>query len=30
LFAEWAIAGGIDGKTRRQVATADRSGRGHA
>jgi len=30
LFAEWAIAGGIDGKTRRQVATVDSSGRGHA
>lgn len=30
LFAEWAIAGGIDGVTRRQVATVDRSGRGHA
>jgi catechol 2,3-dioxygenase-like lactoylglutathione lyase family enzyme len=30
LFAEWAIAGGIDGKTRRQVATQDQSGRGHA
>ncbi len=30
LFAEWAIAGGIDGKTRRQVATQDHSGRGHA
>lgn len=30
LFAEWAIAGGIDGKTRRQVAMQDRSGRGHA
>jgi catechol 2,3-dioxygenase-like lactoylglutathione lyase family enzyme len=29
LFAEWAIAGGIDGKTRRQVATQDHSGRGH-
>ena len=30
LFAEWAIAGGIDGLTRRQVAAVDRSGRGHA
>lgn len=30
LFAEWAIAGGIDGMTRRQVATRDQSGRGHA
>jgi catechol 2,3-dioxygenase-like lactoylglutathione lyase family enzyme len=30
LFAEWAIAGGIDGATRRQVATRDQSGRGHA
>jgi catechol 2,3-dioxygenase-like lactoylglutathione lyase family enzyme len=30
LFAEWAIAGGIDGKTRRQVASQDNSGRGHA
>ncbi len=30
LFAEWAIAGGIDGKTRRQVASRDDSGRGHA
>lgn len=30
LFAEWAIAGGIDGNTRRQVATQDKSGRGHA
>ncbi|MCK8783341.1 VOC family protein [Roseomonas sp. NAR14] len=30
LFAEWAIAGGIDGKTRRQVVTVDNSGRGHA
>jgi catechol 2,3-dioxygenase-like lactoylglutathione lyase family enzyme len=30
LFAEWAIAGGIDGNTRRQVAMQDKSGRGHA
>ncbi len=30
LFAEWAIVGGIDGKTRRQVASTDQSGRGHA
>ena len=30
LFAEWAIAGGIDGKTRRQVVARDDSGRGHA
>ncbi len=30
LFAEWAIAGGIDGTTRRQRATPDTSGRGHA
>lgn len=30
LFAEWAIAGGIDGTTRRQVPTRDQSGRGHA
>lgn len=30
LFAEWAIAGGIDGTTRRQVAAVDESGRGHA
>jgi catechol 2,3-dioxygenase-like lactoylglutathione lyase family enzyme len=29
LFAEWAIAGGIDGNTRRQAAGVD-SGRGHA
>ena len=28
LFAEWAIAGGIDGVTRRQRASEDRSGRG--
>jgi catechol 2,3-dioxygenase-like lactoylglutathione lyase family enzyme len=30
LFAEWAIAGGIDGKTRRQVRASNQSGRGHA
>lgn len=30
LFAEWAIAGGIDGTTRRQIAAQDKSGRGHA
>ena len=30
LFAEWAIAGGIDGKTRRQVVAIDQTGRGHA
>jgi catechol 2,3-dioxygenase-like lactoylglutathione lyase family enzyme len=30
LFAEWAIVGGIDGKTRRQMASVDQSGRGHA
>jgi catechol-2,3-dioxygenase len=30
LFAEWAIAGGIDGTTRRQLAVADNSGRGKA
>jgi catechol 2,3-dioxygenase-like lactoylglutathione lyase family enzyme len=30
LFAEWAIAGGIDGTTRRQRAEVDNSGRGHA
>jgi len=30
LFAEWAIVGGIDGKTRRQLASTDQSGRGHA
>jgi catechol 2,3-dioxygenase-like lactoylglutathione lyase family enzyme len=30
LFAEWAIAGGIDGKTRRQVVAEDSSGRGRA
>ncbi len=30
LFAEWAIVGGIDGKTRRQIASTDQSGRGHA
>jgi catechol 2,3-dioxygenase-like lactoylglutathione lyase family enzyme len=29
-FAEWAIAGGIDGKTRRQVVAIDQTGRGHA
>ena len=29
-FAEWAIAGGIDAKTRRQVAGRDDSGRGRA
>jgi len=29
-FAEWAIAGGIDGATRRQTARRDDSGRGHA
>jgi catechol 2,3-dioxygenase-like lactoylglutathione lyase family enzyme len=29
LFAEWAIVGGIDGKTRRQTASVDQSGRGH-
>lgn len=29
LFAEWAIAGGIDGTTRRQVQATDNSGRGH-
>ena len=29
LFAEWAIAGGIDGTTRRQVVAVDDSGRGH-
>jgi len=29
-FAEWAIAGGIDGTTRRQVVATDQSGRGHA
>lgn len=29
-FAEWAIAGGIDGTTRRQVVAQDNSGRGHA
>jgi catechol-2,3-dioxygenase len=28
LFAEWAIAGGIDGATRRQIAATDHSGRG--
>jgi catechol 2,3-dioxygenase-like lactoylglutathione lyase family enzyme len=30
LFAEWAIVGGIDGQTRRQKASQDQSGRGHA
>jgi catechol 2,3-dioxygenase-like lactoylglutathione lyase family enzyme len=30
LFAEWAIAGGIDGTTRRQRSMDDKSGRGHA
>jgi catechol-2,3-dioxygenase len=30
LFAEWAIVGGIDGTTRRQLASRDQSGRGHA
>ena len=30
LFAEWAIAGGIDGTTRRQIVATDTSGRGHA
>ncbi len=30
LFAEWAIAGGIDGTTRRQKPAIDNSGRGHA
>jgi catechol 2,3-dioxygenase-like lactoylglutathione lyase family enzyme len=30
LFAEWAIVGGIDGKTRRQAYGIDESGRGHA
>lgn len=30
LFAEWAIAGGLDGKTRRQFVATDTSGRGHA
>ncbi|MGC1780002.1 MAG: VOC family protein [Xanthobacteraceae bacterium] len=30
LFAEWAIAGGIDGATRRQRPMEDKSGRGHA
>ena len=30
LFAEWAIAGGIDGTTRRQARSLDQSGRGHA
>jgi catechol 2,3-dioxygenase-like lactoylglutathione lyase family enzyme len=30
LFAEWAIVSGIDGNTRRQMASVDQSGRGHA
>jgi catechol 2,3-dioxygenase-like lactoylglutathione lyase family enzyme len=30
LFAEWAIVGGIDGTTRRQMTARDASGRGHA
>jgi catechol 2,3-dioxygenase-like lactoylglutathione lyase family enzyme len=30
LFAEWAIVGGIDGTTRRQMTARDTSGRGHA
>ncbi len=30
LFAEWAVAGGIDGTTRRQAHGIDKSGRGHA
>lgn len=30
LFAEWAIAGGVDGVTRRQKLTAENSQRGHA
>lgn len=30
LFAEWATVGDIDGKTRRQMASVDQSGRGHA
>jgi catechol 2,3-dioxygenase-like lactoylglutathione lyase family enzyme len=30
LFAEWAIAGGIDGNTRRQRPMEDKSGRGHS
>jgi catechol 2,3-dioxygenase-like lactoylglutathione lyase family enzyme len=30
LFAEWAIVGGIDGTTRRQMRSRDESGRGHA
>jgi catechol 2,3-dioxygenase-like lactoylglutathione lyase family enzyme len=30
LFAEWAVAGGIDGTTRRQRPMEDKSGRGHA
>jgi catechol 2,3-dioxygenase-like lactoylglutathione lyase family enzyme len=30
LFAEWAIEGGIDGTTRRQIDRAEKSRRGHA
>lgn len=30
LFAEWAIVGGIDAATRRQMRATDESGRGHA
>jgi catechol 2,3-dioxygenase-like lactoylglutathione lyase family enzyme len=30
LFAEWAVAGGIDGTTRRQRPMEDKSGRGRA
>jgi catechol 2,3-dioxygenase-like lactoylglutathione lyase family enzyme len=30
LFAEWAVAGGIDGVTRRQTLRAEDSSRGHA
>lgn len=30
LFAEWAIAGGVDGITRRQKMSAENSQRGHA
>lgn len=29
IFAEWAVDGGIDGATRRQKATMDKSARGH-
>jgi catechol 2,3-dioxygenase-like lactoylglutathione lyase family enzyme len=29
LFAEWAIAGGIDATTRRQMQATDNTGRGH-